>query len=53
MSALKAIIEKFTDADKLVSPEEENKGQKTKDKGLFDLSFEELPKEIRDAFWNG
>ncbi|CAN5328069.1 excinuclease ABC subunit UvrA [soil metagenome] len=52
-SALKAIIEKFTDADKLTSPDEENKGQRTKDKGLFDLTFEELPKEIRDAFWNG
>lgn len=52
-SALKAIIEKFTDGDKLTSPEEENKGQKTKGKGLFDLPFEELPKEIRDAFWNG
>ncbi len=53
-SALKALIEKFTDGDKLVSPDEEKtKGQKTKDKGLFDLPFEELPKEIRDAFWNG
>ena len=52
-SALKAIIEKFTDGDKLVSPDEEKKGQKTKDKGLFDLPFENLPKEIRDAFWNG
>ncbi len=53
MSALTAIIEKFTDADKLLSPEQENKGQRTKDKGLFDLPFENLPKEIRDAFWNG
>ena len=53
-SALKAIIEKFTDGDKLVSPEEEKtKAQRTKDKRLFDLKFEDLPKEIRDAFWNG
>ncbi|MEO8072140.1 MAG: excinuclease ABC subunit UvrA, partial [Acidobacteriota bacterium] len=53
-SALKAIIEKFTDGDKLVSPEEEKtKNQKSKTKNLFDLPFEELPKEIRDAFWNG
>ena len=53
MSALTAIIEKFTDTDNPVAPEKENKGQKTKDKGLFDLPFEVLPREIRDAFWNG
>ncbi len=53
-SALKAIIEKFTDGDKLTSPDEEKtKNQKPKTKNLFDLPFEELPKEIRDAFWNG
>ena len=53
-SALKAIIEKFTDGDKLVSPDEEKtKDQKPKTKNLFDLPFEDLPKEIRDAFWNG
>ncbi len=53
MSALTAIIEKFTDADKLTAPDAEKKGQKTKEKGLFEVSFENLPKEIRDAFWNG
>lgn len=53
MSALTAIIEKITDGDKLNSPETKSKKQKAKDKGLFDLPFEELPKEIRDAFWNG
>ena len=53
-SALKAIIEKFTDGDKLVSPDEEKtKNQKPKTKDFADLPFEELPKEIRDAFWNG
>ena len=53
MSALTAIIEKLTDADNLASPDKETKGQRTKDKRLFDLPFEELPKEVRDAFWNG
>ncbi|MBA3631200.1 MAG: excinuclease ABC subunit UvrA [Acidobacteria bacterium] len=53
MSALTAIIEKFTDADKLVSPDEEAKDQKPKTKDLPQKEFEELPKEIRDAFWNG
>ena len=53
-SALKAIIEKFTDGDKLVSPEERSQKPKTKNQRNFaDLPFEELPKEIRDAFWNG
>ena len=54
-SALKALIEKFTDGDKLVSPDEEKtKGPKDqKPKDFADLPFEELPKEIRDAFWNG
>ncbi len=53
-SALKAIIEKFTDGDKLVSPDEEKtKNKKSKTNNFFDLPFEELSKEIRDAFWNG
>ena len=52
MSALTAIIEKLIDGDKLVSPEE-IKDQKPKTKDLLQKSFEDLPKEVRDAFWNG
>jgi len=61
-SGLAAIIEKFTDEDKLTSPDEEEKSKKvkgkTKDlksktKDLFDLPFADLPPEILDAFWNG
>ena len=65
-SALKAIIERFTGADKLIPPTESEvaKGRKsdgakkTKDKGLsakdlHQTSFIELPKEIQDAFFYG
>jgi len=60
-AALIAIIEKFAGEDKLVSPDEENKKQKTvknkKQKSeteeLSIQQFADLPKEIRDAFWNG
>ena len=62
-SALVAIIGKFAGEDKLVSPDEEEKIEKTKRaKGkkktdaagsLLDSPFADLPLEIRDAFWNG
>ena len=57
-NALEAIIEKFTDEDKLGSPEEEKKKSKVKDqkskiKVLLKLPFKDLPKEIRDAFFYG
>ncbi|MBA4121512.1 MAG: excinuclease ABC subunit UvrA [Acidobacteria bacterium] len=54
-AALHAIIEKFTDEDKLGSWDaDEKKGKsKSKDKTLDELSFAELSEEIRDAFWNG
>ncbi|CAN5763878.1 excinuclease ABC subunit UvrA [soil metagenome] len=53
--ALHAIIEKFTDEDKLGSPsaDEKKRKSKPKDKTLDDVSFAELSEEIRDAFWNG
>ncbi len=53
--ALQAIIEKFTDEDKLGSwdADEKNRKSKSKDKTLDELSFAELSEEIRDAFWNG
>ncbi len=58
-SALIAIIEKFGgDADKLVSPdEEENKAKskktKVKDNDLLNTPFADLSAEIKDAFWTG
>ena len=67
-SALSAIIERYVEdesqktevssqkgkkAAKELSPEAESKGQRTKDKGLLNLQFADLPSEIRDAFWNG
>ncbi|MBA2493588.1 MAG: excinuclease ABC subunit UvrA, partial [Acidobacteria bacterium] len=52
-SALTAIIEKFSDEDKLTSPDEETKDQKPKTKDLLQTTFENLPEEIRDVFWNG
>jgi excinuclease ABC subunit A len=53
--ALHAIIERFTDEDKLGSPnaDEKKRKSKPKDKTLDDVSFAELSEEIRDAFWNG
>lgn len=53
MSALKAIINKYEDADKLTAPTEEGKKKKAKDNGALDVAFADLPAEIRDAFWNG
>ncbi len=57
-NALEALIEKFTDEDKLISPEEEKKKAKTKNqkpktKDLLKLPFGKLSKEIRDAFFHG
>ena len=65
-SALTAIIEKFAGEDKLEPPadsfveklknkltgkKENGENQKTED--LLQTPFNELPQEIRDAFWNG
>ena len=60
-SALAAIIEKFAgENENLAPPLEENekernreKGKKSKTKSLSELTFEELPVEIKNAFWNG
>ena len=65
-AALAAIIERYVEDSqqlsvisqqkkkpKELSPESEDKGRKTKDKGLVNLEFAELPAEIREAFWNG
>jgi excinuclease ABC subunit A len=54
-SALTAIIEKFTDEDKLGDWNTKNKIQNPKSKiqNLKDLPFADLPTEIKDAFWNG
>ncbi len=64
-SALVAIIERFTDGDKLEPPtgkEKERKGRRkrSKDGGtpetaaeMLEIKFADLPLEIRDAFFNG
>jgi excinuclease ABC subunit A len=61
-AALAAIIEKYTGEDKLGEPESFVEKIKTKFKGkklktetldLFEMPFNELPQEIRDAFFNG
>ena len=67
-SALKAVIEKYTGADKLLPPEDfdeetrrrgdaekkaKTKSQKPKISNLFETAFIDLPKEIRDAFFYG
>lgn len=57
-SALKAIIEKFTGADKLTPPEDAAvKSKKAKGKkettNLLEMPFIDLPKEIQDAFFYG
>ncbi len=64
-SALVAIIEKFTDGDKLEPPtgkEKERKGRrkKAKDGGsletakeMLEVAFADLPQEIRGAFFHG
>ncbi|MDQ3714190.1 MAG: excinuclease ABC subunit UvrA, partial [Acidobacteriota bacterium] len=54
-AALHAIIERFTDEDKLGSwdADEKKRKSKSKNKTLDELSFAELSEEIRDAFWNG
>jgi excinuclease ABC subunit A len=62
-AALTAIIGKFAGEDKLVSPDEAEKAEKTKKsktkkksgaaESLLDLPFADLPAEIREAFWNG
>ncbi len=61
-SALTAIIEYFSGADKLGKPEillEKVKSKsKTKKKGgetldLMETPFADLPQEVKDAFWNG
>ncbi len=63
--ALVAIIEKFTEGDKLEPPtgkekERKSKRKKSKDGGagesaqvLLDTKFANLPQEIRDAFFHG
>ncbi|MDQ6787905.1 MAG: excinuclease ABC subunit UvrA, partial [Acidobacteriota bacterium] len=63
LSALTAIIEKFTNEHKLTPPEDFNvetkrRAGKTKDKAqttkdFSETPFTDLPPEIRDAFWNG
>ncbi|MGI9056111.1 MAG: excinuclease ABC subunit UvrA [Pyrinomonadaceae bacterium] len=65
MSTLTAIIERYLEdgglslngkkKSKEISPDsnKKSKGQRTKDKGLFELPFSELPLEIREAFWHG
>mgnify|MGYP001469393764 CR=1 FL=1 len=46
-SALTAIIEKFTDEDKKFISSDNLKSQ------ISNRKFEELPQEIKDAFWHG
>ncbi len=64
MSALTAIIERFEEdglssngvkKSKSLAPDldKKSKGQKTKDKELFETPFADLPAEIQDAFWHG
>ncbi len=61
-SALTAIIEYFSGADKLGKPEILLEKVKSKTKGkkkggetldLMETPFADLPQEIKDAFWNG
>ncbi len=56
-NALQAIIEKFIDEDKLISPNKEKKSkskvQSPKSKDYLKLPFETLSNEIRDAFFYG
>ena len=64
MTALTAIIERFAEDEivktnggkaKEISPDSDkkNKAQIANIKKLFDRKFEDLPTEIKDAFWNG